>query len=551
MRVADLLDLPGLGLRLLAGAQLDRPVRGVYTTDLTDPGRYLSGGELVLTGLLWCHAPGDAGRFAGVLAEAGAAAIGAGEALGTVPPELVTACAQLGLPLLAVPAETSFGTVTAEVLGRLSGDQADAATRALGRQRRMLSAVTGGAGPGELLRMAAGDIATACWLITGTGRPLASAAGPAGLDPGAPGAGATEDAAGPGLNLAQPLARLAREYLTSTRFPAVVRAAGQDYTLFPAGGPPSLTGWFLACAAGQGWAAEHRESAAELAADLALDRAKLDGERRAESRLGQQIMTSLASGASPDEAGVLLRAAGFPLGGRYLAVAVAATGWGETGPALPELIEELLAPVGGCSVIGRHEDVILALVLLTDDGPEAAPDDPADQDRRVAPRAASQVADLIRAAGPLLTAGLRGGRLSVGISDAARGTGGLAGVIREARSARRLAELRTGTVRLATGDEAGTHAMLLASVPADVLASFRARLLGPLERYDRRRQAQLVPTLREFLACDGSWSACAQRLHVHVNTLRYRIRRIEELTGRELSSLDAKADFLLALGTQS
>jgi DNA-binding PucR family transcriptional regulator len=544
VRVADLLDLPGLGLRLLAGGhvsglsstggRLDRRVRGVYTTDLTDPGRYLSGGELVLTGLIWCRAPGDADRFAAVLAAAGAAALGAGEALGPVPPDLIAACARLGLPLFAVPAETSFAAVTDEVLREVSGGQADAAARALGRQRRMLSAVTGGAGPAELLRMAAGDIAARCWLITGTGRLLASAPAPG--------------VSGSSVPLAR---RLAREYLTATRFPAVVRVRGQEYTLFAVGGVPSLTGWLLACAAGQDWLAEHRESAAELAADLALDRAKLDGERRAESRLGQQIMTSLASGASPDEAAVLLRAAGLAPDGRYLAVAAAATGWGESGPTLPDLIEELLGPAGGRSVIGEHDKETLALVLLTIPPTSPGPDALPDPDGRAAPSGTGQIAELVRVAEPLLTAGLRGARLSLGISDAGQGTAGLPGVLREARSARKLAELRPGTVRLATGDEAGTHAMLLASVPADVLACFRARLLGPLERYDRRRQTQLVPTLREFLACDGSWSACAQQMHVHVNTLRYRIRRIEELTGRELSSLDAKTDFLLALDTQA
>ncbi len=54
MQLRDLLANPALGLRLLhAGSEpdaLDRPVRWVYTTDLIDPGRYLSGGELVLAG---------------------------------------------------------------------------------------------------------------------------------------------------------------------------------------------------------------------------------------------------------------------------------------------------------------------------------------------------------------------------------------------------------------------------------------------------------------------------------------------------------------------
>ena len=64
-----------------------------------------------------------------------------------------------------------------------------------------------------------------------------------------------------------------------------------------------------------------------------------------------------------------------------------------------------------------------------------------------------------------------------------------------------------------------------------MLRSFRERLLGPLLAYDDQHRAELLPTLREFLACSGSWNACAAKMYVHVNTVRYRIRRIEELTG--------------------
>jgi DNA-binding PucR family transcriptional regulator len=92
-----------------------------------------------------------------------------------------------------------------------------------------------------------------------------------------------------------------------------------------------------------------------------------------------------------------------------------------------------------------------------------------------------------------------------------------------------------------------SHERLLASVPTSVLRSFTERLLGPLADYDARHNAELLPTLRSFLACDGSWSACAARMYVHVNTVRYRIGRIETLTGRDLSALADRVDFFLAL----
>jgi len=124
----------------------------------------------------------------------------------------------------------------------------------------------------------------------------------------------------------------------------------------------------------------------------------------------------------------------------------------------------------------------------------------------------------------------------------------LSGALHEAGSARRLAALRgTTAIPVVTSDEVASHELLLASAPASVLRSFRERLLGPLLSYDERHRAELVSTLREFLACSGSWNACAAKMYVHVNTVRYRIRRVEELTGRDLSSLDDQVDFFLAL----
>jgi DNA-binding PucR family transcriptional regulator len=99
--------------------------------------------------------------------------------------------------------------------------------------------------------------------------------------------------------------------------------------------------------------------------------------------------------------------------------------------------------------------------------------------------------------------------------------------------------------------ETPLHELLLSSVPAPVLRSFSDRLLGPLQEYDDRHNAELTSTLRSFLACDGSWSACASLMFVHVNTVRYRMSRVEALTGRDLSALADRVDFFLALRGQS
>jgi len=522
VRVRELLDIPGLGLRLLTDVTgLDRVIKHVFTTDLPDPSRYLTPGDLVLTGMMWCRGDADADRFVAALAQAEATVLGAGEALGPVPPEVVRACGRHGVALLAVPAETSFAAVSEEVGRRLSGDRASAMTRVLGRRRLLLSAVAEGAGLAAMFRLIGRELGAECWLLTGTGRVVG----------------------GTGASLPGPLAhKLACAYLSADRLPA---AAGQ-YTLLGVGAEPRITSWFLACAGSdQDWPHELRESLAELAADVALERARLDAVRTGDRKLAEAIVSMLASSAgehaAPIEIASLMRAVGLAPDGCFLVAAVTAEADRMAGPHADrwrcDLAEELITPLADSALIAPLGEEIIALVPLP---PGETP-------------GAQAFASRLGEAGPVLAAERARVRLCVGVSAPAAGAAALAGALHEAGSARRLAALRGGAERastaltVVTSDEVASHELLLATVPASVLSSFRERLLGPLLAYDERHRAGLVPTLQEFLACSGSWNACAGRMYVHVNTVRYRIRRIEELTGRDLSSLADQVDFFLAL----
>lgn len=155
----------------------------------------------------------------------------------------------------------------------------------------------------------------------------------------------------------------------------------------------------------------------------------------------------------------------------------------------------------------------------------------------------------VRAAVHELAPGLTGSGLTVGVSGIAQ-VEGLRGAVEEARYARRMAEGKPGPDAVVGQDELATHVLLLASVPDDVRHMFRVRLLDPLRSYDQVHKADLVRTLEAFLQCSGSWTKCSELLHVHVNTLRYRIQRIQDLTGRDLSRLEDRVDFFLALRLQ-
>ncbi len=156
--------------------------------------------------------------------------------------------------------------------------------------------------------------------------------------------------------------------------------------------------------------------------------------------------------------------------------------------------------------------------------------------------------DLLRVVQEPLGRGLADdGRLTIGVSASVHSAEGLRGALEEARHARRVAAARPGRVCAAGHEELASHVLLLPFVPDDVRRAFTARLLDPLRDYDRRHRAELIPTLEAFLDSDGSWTRCATRLHLHVNTLRYRVGRIEQLTGRDLARLEDKLDFFLAL----
>jgi DNA-binding PucR family transcriptional regulator len=97
----------------------------------------------------------------------------------------------------------------------------------------------------------------------------------------------------------------------------------------------------------------------------------------------------------------------------------------------------------------------------------------------------------------------------------------------------------------------GSHALLLALQDQDVLDAFRESLLAPLEDYDSSTGGALVETVRAFLEAGGRWQETAARLHVHVNTLRNRLERVEALSGRRLDSTPDRVDLWLALQAAS
>ncbi|MFG2680937.1 PucR family transcriptional regulator [Streptomyces sp. NPDC048392] len=566
MRLRALLDTDALGLMLLGGEdELDRTVRGVMTTDLRDPSRYLSGGELVLTGLAWRRDAADSEPFVRLLVQAGVAALAAGEAeLGSVPEDLVLACVRHRLPLFAVHESVAFATITEHVVRQVSGERAGDLAAVVDRHRRMMTSGPAGGGPDVVLDLLGSDLDLRAWVLSPTGRPVA---GPKDADPALS---------------ADVCAKLAAEHLAATRTgrrpPHRVPLGGTTYSLFPVRGrgrlPATpggtrvplgagagrdaretvLSDWLLVVEADAGdWAGERLDLLYGVTQLIAVERDRRDAARTVRRRLAHEVLELVQTGAAPAEIAARLRVAAPVLlpglgAAPHWQVVVARVEWDdgdeETGRVAQSLLEEILVDP---HATGPEQSDRIAVAHTGDEAVALVPL-PAVSGEHDGSEAGVLADALLASVREPLSAGLDGdGRVTLGVSAAVHSAEGLRGALEEARHARRVAAARPGRVCAAGHQELASHVLLLPFVPDDVRRAFTARLLDPLRDYDRRHRAELIPTLEAFLDSDGSWTRCANRLHLHVNTLRYRVGRIEQLTGRDLSRLEDKLDFFLAL----
>ncbi|MFF7448123.1 MULTISPECIES: PucR family transcriptional regulator ligand-binding domain-containing protein [unclassified Streptomyces] len=554
MRLRALLDTDALGLRLLGGEdELDRTVRGVMTTDLRDPSRYLSGGELVLTGLAWRRDAEDSDAFVRILVQAGVAALAAGEAeLGDVPDDLVLACARNRLPLFAVHESVAFATITEHVVRQVSGERAGDLAAVVDRHRRMMTSGPAGGGPDVVLDLLGSDLDLRAWVLSPTGRLIAGS-----------------KTAGSALP-ADVCAKLAAEHLAATRTgrrgPHRLTLGATTYSLFPVrtgGRAPQasrdvretvLSDWLLAVEADAGdWPEERLDLLQGVTQLISVERDRRDAARSVRRRLAQEVLELVQTGAAPAEIAARLRVAAPVLlpglgAAPHWQVVVARVEWDggdvEGGAVAQSLLEEILVdPLAA----GPEQSDRIAVAHTGDEAIALVPL-PAVSTEHDGSEAGILADALLESVRDPLAAGLDDdGRVTLGVSAAVHSAEGLRGALEEARHARRVAAARPGRVCAAGHQELASHVLLLPFVPDDVRRAFTARLLDPLRDYDRRHRAELIPTLEAFLDCDGSWTRCATRLHLHVNTLRYRVGRIEQLTSRDLSRLEDKLDFFLAL----
>jgi purine catabolism regulator len=104
--------------------------------------------------------------------------------------------------------------------------------------------------------------------------------------------------------------------------------------------------------------------------------------------------------------------------------------------------------------------------------------------------------------------------------------------------------------RVVPFEDLGVYSLLFATQPRESIEAVAAAVLRPLDEHDAASRGDLVRSVASFLGHNGHWESAAAMLGVHRHTLRYRIRKVEQLTGRRLNSAHDRAEFLVALAAR-
>lgn len=316
----------------------------------------------------------------------------------------------------------------------------------------------------------------------------------------------------------------------------------RQYDLVPVRAGADLLG-VLAVAVGEERAEEDgRRRALEhgstvLAVELSKERAAAEVERRLRGDLVEEV---LAGGLDAEEAERLARQAerlGHRLPHRAWALVLEPDdARSEADMATPSRRDRLDTVLG--EVVRRHSPGALtvvrsasAVVLVPE---ETAPD------LAGADRLASL---LLAAAAPVL----RPATASVGIGNLARSVGELARSHVEARQALRLSRRAGARSRVTSYRALGAFRLLLEVQSPDALRGFVAEILGPLLKYAESRETPLLETLEALAAARWVRRAAARSLGIHINSMSYRIERIEALTGLSLDDPETRVAIAIAL----
>jgi len=542
LTVAELVR--SLDLHVEAGEPgLEAPVRWVHISELEDPTPWMSGGELLLTTGLQLDTPQRQRAFVDRLADHQLAGLGFGTGFKhkTIPDTVINAANEHDLPLVEVPYEVPFIAVTEAAFSRLVNEQYAVLRRAIAAHERLERIVLAERGLDAVIAALATLIGGTVLAYDARGTLMVRRAFRQELDDGALTELGAELAARARAGERQSFAPSAPT-LAGRALVLPVRASGARELGDGESGAP-LQAWLVAVKEEDGFTELDRLTLHQTVTIVALELLRRRIAEDTERRLAGDVLNAIVSG---DLVGAELvrRLEPFGLSERVGAIVLAAPrpGGAALGDAEAALATALRAEATQ-GLVARSEGLACALV------PGLEEEELFALAERIGGRAARALDAHVRLGAGRAVGSTQARRsfhearcalearaLAVMDGDASHSTGNGNGNAREPLGA-----------TVATYRDLGSFQLLLALQDDDALRLFCDSILAPIEQSEGAYGGELMRSLEAFIEENGQWERAAKRLYCHRHTLRYRMRRVEELTGRSLANARDRIEFWLAL----
>jgi purine catabolism regulator len=509
LTVSQLVEDCGLELAV-GGSAADEQVRWVHITELDDPTPWLSGGELLLTTGMQLGSAPEQREFARLLKRSGVAGLGLGTGFDheRLPDPLLEAARQMELPLFEVPYRMPFIAITEKAFTHIVNAGYETLRRGSEINRRLERLVLQERGLDELVAALGAEVDSPVAVLDPRGETVAASPTIDEVPEEGMAAVATDVAARSGMqsqDAPQPFS------------PGHPSLGGRAVALPVAtrGGPPQA--WLVATPNGEPPGEFERLILQQAVTVVALELMRLRAARDTERRLAGDILADAVSGRM-EQHELERRLRPFGVGGRA-AVCVFSV---EDPGAGERVVDRIAADMGVGALVATRGELLCAVV----DADEVDPHEFAVEARRA------------------LAGKLGAAR---GASSRPAAVGDLRRSFHEARCALEASALGEEVPEVASYRDLGAFQLLLSLQDDEALRLYCDSLLGPLEDGGGDYGDELIRSLEAFIENNGQWERAARQLYCHRHTLRYRIGRIEELTGRDLSRARDRIEFWLAL----
>ncbi|KAB8139967.1 PucR family transcriptional regulator [Chloroflexia bacterium SDU3-3] len=492
------------GTTIVAGnSGLAHPVTWVASQRATPPVfSNLRGGELALVSVSAALALDDQLTLPSLIERLARVPIAAVGAIGEISEAAQAAAEDAHIPLLHLPDDINPREVEREVQRLISDYEAQLDRRAAQLGNLLTHRSLAGAGLPGLLETLAERVgqAVACYSLSGDIRAIK-------------GRGSS---------------RVALQTLRPTA-PGIYQQLGQQIWVQQLGASSDRMGYLAI--AGPTLDEWDKLAAQAGAAAIALEIAKEHAVQAAEERLRGDFVQAVLMGPPGDSEALLRRAQdlGYDLRVPHAAVLCSTSGNGaldeRTLVRLTSAVNNALSALNMPAPTMRRDDGLLAYIPVPEPGPRA---------RELAEKLRVRLSNDI----PTIVVAL--GKEAANVTVWSRS-------LREAEQAMILGRQLLDNGRVLDFGDLGVYRLLFLLRESPELWDFYRTTLAALAEYDQKQRAELLKTLEAFFASLGNLAQTAEALHVHRNTLLYRLKRIGEISGLNLEDPEERLALWIAL----